>query len=407
MPVTVLLGAQWGDEGKGKIVDLLSEGMDMVIRFQGGSNAGHTVVIDGKKIVLHQIPTGILQRSCKNVIGNGCVVDPPALVEELASVISAGYSIQTDRLLISDLAHLVTPIHRWIDSQTGAKIGTTGRGIGPCYADKTMRVGIRVCDAQSSDLEERLFEQFHRAEATARANGWNSPPPPDSWLPAYRSALARILPFAGGAGELIHGLHLKGVKILLEGAQGTLLDLDHGTYPFVASSSTAIGGALTGIGVYLPFDVRLGVFKAYTTRVGNGPFPTELTDATGEELRRIGAEYGATTGRPRRCGWLDLFLMRLSCRINGFNRLVITKLDCLSSMKMIKVAVGRDDRGNPIYREFIGWKKSLDGCTNRSRFPAACREFLDFIEGELGVPLAGISIGPERRQTILKDKLWK
>ena len=406
MTTTVLLGAQWGDEGKGKIVDLLAENMDLTVRFQGGANAGHTVYSDGVKLVLHQVPSGVLHQSCFNIIGNGCVVDAPALLEEIEQLAAAGFVVNSERLMISNLAHLVTPLHRWIDVQSGNRVGTTGRGIGPCYCDKTARQGIRLLDVVHPQWEDRLKDQFDRASTEASRHGWNTPPLLSEWLPAFRAAVMQLLPFAGDTAEYIARAANNGANILLEGAQGTLLDVDHGTYPFVTSSSTSIGGALTGIGVYLPFEQRIGVFKAYTTRVGHGPFPTEQNNETGERLRSVGHEFGATTGRPRRCGWLDLPLMKKVCRINGFNRLVITKLDCLSEFETIKVAVANDDAQNPVYREFKGWLSPLTSCSLRSDLPVACREYLDFIEDELAVPLAAISTGPERRQIIVEDSLW-
>jgi adenylosuccinate synthase len=406
MTTTVVLGAQWGDEGKGKIVDLLAERMDLTVRFQGGANAGHTVYVDGRKIVLHQVPSGILHGSCFNLIANGCVVDAPALLEEIDRLATAGFAVNAERLLISNRAHLVTPLHRWVDLQSGTRVGTTGRGIGPCYADKTARLGLRLLDAQNQGWEERLHEQFERISAEARLWGWGQPPQLPEWLPGFRTAVLRLLPLAGDTAELIAKAHHEGARILLEGAQGTLLDLDHGTYPFVTSSATSIGGALTGCGVFLPLDVRLGVFKAYTTRVGNGPFPTEQNNAVGERLREVGQEYGATTGRPRRCGWLDLPMMRLACRINGFNRLVMTKLDCLSDFETIQVAESYDGAGNPVYKEFPGWMSSLTECRSRDELPAPCRAFLAAVEADLQVPIAGVSLGPDRRQIVLEASQW-
>jgi len=406
MTTTVLLGAQWGDEGKGKIVDLLAENMDLTVRFQGGANAGHTVYCEGKKLVLHQIPSGILHKSCFNLIGNGCVVDAPALIEEIAQLNEAGFAVCPERLMISNIAHLVTPLHRWQDVQSGNRVGTTGRGIGTCYVDKAARQGLRLIDVIAGGCEDQLKEQYERVSSEAIRQGWNSPPSLSEWLPAYRSALQQLIPFAGDAAEYIARAHRESARILLEGAQGTLLDIDHGTYPYVTSSATSIGGALTGIGVYLPLENRIGVFKAYTTRVGHGPFPTEQNNETGERLREVGSEFGATTGRPRRCGWLDLSLMKKVCRINGFNRLVMTKIDCLSDFETIRVAVAYDESQNPIYREFSGWRTSLSECASRNELPQACRDYLDFIENELGVPLAAVSIGPQRRQILLEAALW-
>jgi len=398
MPVTVVLGAQWGDEGKGKIVDLIAGRMDLVIRFQGGANAGHSVMLGNRKIVLHQIPSGILHLSCYNAIANGCVVDPIALVEEIGTLEAAGLAVTpAGQLMISRSAHVVTPLHRWIDGLHGAQVGTTGRGIGPAYADKVARVGIRLGDVLGPDWSERLQQHEQRIRQAA---GGEVPPAMDTWRPGFDQALERIRPFFGDTAALILETEQQGKRILLEGAQGTLLDIDHGSYPFVTSSSTSIGGALTGTGVYLPLDLRIGVFKAYCTRVGNGPFPTELTDETGETLRRIGQEFGATTGRPRRCGWLDLPLLKQACRINGFNGLILTKLDCLSTFPVIKVAVGAPDPDRREYKEFPGWNCPLDGYGAREKLPPAARGFLDFIEEQLDVPLAAISIGPGRHQIL-------
>jgi adenylosuccinate synthase len=407
MPVTIVLGAQWGDEGKGKIVDLLSEQADLVIRFQGGANAGHTIIHDGQKVVLHQLPSGILRDSCLNLIGNGCVVDPIALGEEIKAIAALGYSISPKNLRISGGAHLVTPLHRYLDKMQGGEVGTTGRGIGPAYTDKAARIGLRLTDAlvgagNAADWPTRLDRHWERFRLLMRG----LPAQIEEQCRDFYDAVQEILPMVTDTAELIHTSFLDNKRLLFEGAQGTLLDIDHGTYPFVTSSSTGIGGALTGTGVYLPFDRRIGVFKAYCTRVGNGPFPTEAADETGEELRRVGGEFGATTGRPRRCGWLDLPLLKKSCRINGFNRLVMTKLDCLSTFAEIRVAVGRNGHDEPEYRTFPGWRVSLDGCRCRANLPAEAGRYLDFIEEQMGIPLAAVSVGPERERILREETLW-
>ncbi|MEW6712222.1 MAG: adenylosuccinate synthetase, partial [Candidatus Riflebacteria bacterium] len=259
----LLLGAQWGDEGKGKIVDLFAEKMDLVVRFQGGANAGHTVYSNGRKVVLHQIPSGIMHESCFNIIGNGCVVDPIALSQEIAELEQAGFPVNPDRLMISGKAHLLSPLHRWIDGQSGGAIGTTGRGIGPCYLDKVARQGIRIEDFFAPDFQNRLRQQFDRAVRLSKSEGWNTPPLLEEWYPAFCEAMKQVERMIGDSAEYIFKTSKQGGRIMMEGAQGTLLDLDHGTYPFVTSSSTSIGGAFTGTGVYLPFDIRLGIFKAY------------------------------------------------------------------------------------------------------------------------------------------------
>ncbi len=403
----MILGAQWGDEGKGKIVDLLAGRMDLVARFQGGANAGHSVVVDGRRVVLHQLPSGVLHRHCRNLIGPGCVTDPIALRREIDELRPVAGELGPDRLLIAPGVHLVTPLHRWFDAQQGEAIGTTGRGIGPCYTDKVARAGLRLGDLLTSDPRPRLQEHQERFTALARAFRLPAPPPAlEQWQPAFCEALAALRPLVGDVVDAIREVDRRGGRLLLEGAQGTLLDLDHGTYPFVTSSSTTVGGALSGIGCWVDLDRRVGVAKAYATRVGHGPFPTELTDELGERLRQRGHEYGATTGRPRRCGWLDLPLLQRACVINGFNRLVITKLDVLTGLPTIRVATAVDPHGQPIYAELPGWSEPLTGCTHRNHLPTACQAFLAFLEERLEVPVAAISIGPDRRETIVEDMLW-
>lgn len=406
MAVAAVLGAQWGDEGKGKIVDLLAQDMSLVIRFQGGANAGHTVYLAGQKVVLHQIPSGILHECCLNIIGNGCVVDAPALIAEMQQLDNAGFSIDSTRLMISDRAHLVTPLHRWLDTRSGVDIGTTGRGIGPCYEDKFARRGIRLLDFRNSEWDQVLHNHHERIRIMADSCGFGLPPEPSQWIPRFNESIQQISSLSGDTAQIIESMHKRGKPVLLEGAQGTMLDIDHGTYPYVTSSSCSIGGAFTGTGVFLPLDFRIGIFKAYATRVGSGPFTTEQDNEIGKHLRETGQEYGATTGRDRRCGWLDIPLLKLSCRINGFNRMVITKLDCLSEFEVIRAAISTDKQGNPVYKDFEGWNCSLSTCMSRTDLPEKCQLYLDFIESEIDVPLAAISIGPERHQIILEKSLW-
>ncbi len=402
----MILGAQWGDEGKGKIVDLLAARMDAVARFQGGANAGHSVVVDGRTVVLHQLPSGVLHPHCRNLIGPGCVTDPAALLREIDDLRPVVGDLGPTRLLVSANVHLVTPLHRWFDVMQGEAIGTTGRGIGPCYTDKVARAGLRLGDLLGSDPGPRLQEHQERFEALARAFRLPPPPAPERWQPAFREAVAALRPVAGDVAGAIREVDQRGGHLLLEGAQGTMLDLDHGTYPYVTSSSTTVGGALSGIGCWVELDRRIGVAKAYATRVGNGPFPTELTDALGEEQRRRGREYGATTGRPRRCGWLDLPLLRQACLVNGFNRLVLTKLDVLTGLPTVRVATATDADGRPIYTDLPGWTDPLAGLTRRDQLPAACRAFLAFVEERLELPLAAVSVGPDRQETIVEETLW-
>ena len=400
------MGAQWGDEGKGKVVDALASRMDMVVRFQGGANAGHTIVIEGRKYVLHLLPSGILSPGKVNVIGNGCVLDLEQMAEEIREVRAQDFEVTPETLAISDKAHVVTPTHRHADRLLAGWIGTTGRGIGPCYTDKIRRHGIRT-----GAVLDGSFAQRFSAQAAAWQRDVDAPdnaPFPDAETDLLRmdEALAEVAPFITDTREVIHEAAQAGREILFEGAQGMLLDVDHGTYPFVTSSNTTIGGAYSGTGVWLDFLSRIGVVKAYTTRVGEGPFPTELEGTAGEPLQRQGNEFGATTGRPRRCGWLDLPLLRDACITNGYNALVLTKLDVLTGFEKIPVAVGRDSSGAPVYEERPGWEQSLDGATGDDDLPPACLDYITFIEDALGVPVALVSYGPDRAQTITRRSLW-
>ncbi len=406
MSTCIVLGSQWGDEGKGKMVDLLAAGAAVVVRFQGGANAGHTIWHGDRKVVLHQVPSGILTPGCLNLVGNGCVVDPVLIHLEFDDLRVAGVEPTPERLGISTLAHLITPIHKRLDAIGGGRIGTTGRGIGYCYADKALRIGVRLQAILDGDLQQRceILLQHH--------SPWLESHDPGSvqqlavQLPSFYEACERLSPLLRDIRPELQAALQAGRNVLYEGAQGALLDLDQGSYPFVTSSSTALGGALTGTGVYTPFHERIAVLKAYTTRVGNGPFPTELHDTTGEQLRANGREFGATTGRPRRCGWLDLSLLREAFRASGYTGIALTKLDCLTGLPEVRVATGRDALGEPVYRSFPGWSEDISAARGLSDLPPPARAYVHFVAEQLGTPLALLSTGPDRDQTILLESPW-
>lgn len=405
MPCTIVMGSQWGDEGKGKVVDILAGKMDMVVRFQGGANAGHTIVSEGQEYILHLIPSGIISGGNLNVIGNGCVVDPEIFAKEIESLKRSGIQVTPENLMISTQAHIVTPMHKHMDKIAHAKIGTTGRGIGPCYVDKINRTGLRAGDLLSSAYADIFREQadYYR---NLSEKVYNQPfIDMDIALKAFENGMNTMKPFIGDTIPVIADYCAKGRNILYEGAQGTFLDIDHGTYPFVTSSNTTIGGAYSGGGVYVTFDKIIGIVKAYTTRVGEGPFPTEQTNEIGGQLRDQGHEYGATTGRPRRCGWLDLQQLRRSFMINGFNTIVLTKLDCLSVFDTIKVALEYTDASDIKYKEFQGWQQDISHITDYNALPNRCREYIEFIEEWLSVPIGIISTGPDRRSVIVREKI--
>jgi len=402
----IVMGAQWGDEGKGKVVDALADRMDLIVRFQGGANAGHTIVFEGNRYVLHLLPSGILSPGKLNVIGNGCVVDLEQLAEEIREVRAWGFEVTPETLAISDKAHVVTPAHRHADRLQAGWIGTTGRGIGQCYTDKIRRHGIRTGTILDGTFAERFEAQAAAWRDVVDATADDPFTDPGTDLQRMEESLALLSPFLKNTAEMIYGASRTGKEILFEGAQGMLLDVDHGTYPFVTSSNTTIGGAYTGSGVWLDFKNRIGVLKAYTTRVGTGPFPTEQENEAGETLQRQGHEHGATTGRPRRCGWLDLPLVREACITNGYNALVLTKLDVLTGMETIPVATGRGPDGAPIYEDRPGWEDPLDGAQSDADLPQACRDYISFIEEFLDVPVALASYGPDRTQTITRRSLW-
>jgi adenylosuccinate synthase len=425
VPNIIVVGAQWGDEGKGKIIDVLTPYADVVVRFQGGNNAGHTVVVGRDKFVLHSIPSGILHRGCRCVIGCGVVVDPAALIQEMESLVRRGVALDGN-LFISKNAHLVMPYHPALDLASEAKlgkrrIGTTGKGVGPAYIDKAARVGIRMADLLDEPLfreklqvnlqqKNRLLREFYDAQTFTveeilapylRYGGWLAP---------YITDTALLL------NRLIDG----GASVLFEGAQGTMLDLDHGTYPFITSSSTTAGGACTGTGVP-PTKIHgvLGVSKAYTTRVGGGPFPTELHDSTGELIRERGQEYGATTGRPRRCGWFDAVVLRYAVRVNGLGTIALTKLDVLDQCETVKICAGYRYRGEllsespeeervwheaqPVYEEMSGWQCSTAGIRHYDELPAKARQYVERLSELVGCGFSLISTGAVRDETIVVD----
>ena len=421
----VIVGAQWGDEGKGKIVDVLSENFSVVVRYAGGHNAGHTVIINGKKFILQLIPCGILRQGCRSVIGNGVVLDPMAFLKEVAALREAGVNVDGS-LFVSNRAHVILPYHRMIElaaenAPGRVKIGTTSRGIGPAYEDKMGRRGLRVADLLDLPLLKTHIENACREKNMIAHALFNSEPlDPDKMFQEYAEAAARIAPFVCDTALLLNQSLERGDSIIFEGAQGTMLDIDLGTYPFVTSSSATSGGAVIGSGVApTAIDSVIGISKAYCTRVGSGPFPTEIRDALGEQLRARGKEYGAVTGRPRRCGWLDLPLLRYAVMINGISWLVITKLDVLDEQAEIPVCVaykinGKEtaeipaqasgyDRIEGVFRKLPGWRTSTEGITRMEKLPPAAREYLAFLEKESGAKIGMVSTGPDRDQTILSD----
>ena len=418
MPVDILVGTQWGDEGKGKLIDVLTSDVDMVVRFQGGNNAGHTVEIGSERYVLHLVPSGIFRPGVRCVIGNGLVVDPVALVEEIEGIRARG--ITADNLELSDRAQLIFVYHKRADAlnEKGAtrKIGTTGRGIGPAYCDKSRRSGIRVCDLCKPEILSAKFRaeaaRYNKIFADAGAEEIDI----EKELALVLEAAAKLAPLVRNTAYTIAEAVKEGKKILCEGAQGGLLDVDHGTYPFVTSSNTISGGACTGAGIP-PTAVRnvYGVIKAYTTRVGEGPFPTELFDADGELLRARGREFGATTGRPRRCGWFDAVASRYSCMLSGVNKLVVTKLDVLDAFDEIAVCTAYEIDGvrttefpaavedlekvKPVYEMMPGWKTELDAVTSPDQLPENARKYLARMAELIGAEIDIISVGPRRDQT--------
>ncbi|MEU0935314.1 MULTISPECIES: adenylosuccinate synthase [unclassified Embleya] len=428
MPALVLVGAQWGDEGKGKATDLLGGSVDYVVRYQGGNNAGHTVVIGDQKYALHLLPSGILTPECTPVIGNGVVVDPGVLLHEISTLVERG--IDTSKLIISGNAHLITPYHRTLDKVTERflgkrRIGTTGRGIGPAYADKINRVGIRVQDlfdvgiltqkveSALSDKNQMLVKMYNRRELRV-----------EEVVEEYLGYAEQLKPYVADTTLVLNQALDQGKVVLLEGGQGTLLDVDHGTYPFVTSSNPTAGGACAGSGIG-PTKITgvIGILKAYTTRVGAGPFPTELFDEDGEALRRIGHERGVTTGRDRRCGWFDAVIARYATRVNGLTDFFLTKLDVLTGWEEIPVCVAYDIDGvrhdelpmsqtdfhhaKPIYEKLPGWTEDITGAQTFDDLPKNAQAYVRALEDMSGAPISAIGVGPGRTQTIEINSLLR
>src|SRR5687768_8809924 len=414
----VVVGAQWGDEGKGKLVDVIAERADWVVRYQGGANAGHTVHIGDKSFVLHQVPSGILQPGVRCAIGNGVVLDVETLFGEIDELVSDGIDVE-GRLYVSDRAHLVLPYHKLVDGQSSAskEIGTTGRGIGPAYEDKYGRRGIRVLDVRNPERLRKLVERgVAHANMQLTAAGGSSTTV-EATMDVLERFKPRLLAIADDVGLKIHRAISSGAAVLLEGAQGSLLDIDHGTYPYVTSSSTTSGGAATGVGIApSELDSVIGVVKAYTTRVGNGPLPTELEEPLATEVRTLGNEFGATTGRPRRCGWFDGVVVRYAARINGLTDLAVTKLDVLDTLERIGLCTGYEadgemydefpgdlsvlDRAVPRYEWYPGWRSSTGEARKLSELPTEARRYLDRIEALVETPITYVSVGTRRDQII-------
>ncbi|MGA9624563.1 MAG: adenylosuccinate synthase [Bryobacteraceae bacterium] len=414
----IILGSQWGDEGKGKIVDLFSARFDIVARYQGGHNAGHTVVVGNKKFVLKLIPSGILHAGKKAVIGNGLVIDPAALLAEIDALESAGVEVRGN-LFISNRAHVLFPVHRMME-KLSASIGTTSRGIGPCYEDKMGRRGIRIAGLLDPVVFRAQYDSVMEEKvAIAKALGIYEVLDLRRIRDEYETFAERIRPMVRDTAMLLNQAIRDGKTVLFEGAQGTMLDIDHGTYPFVTSSSASAGGACTGTGV-APTRISgvIGVSKAYITRVGGGPFPTEALDATGEMIRKRGNEFGAVTGRPRRCGWFDVPLLRYTAAINGFDSLVITKLDVLDELESIPVCTGyrlgtreiaempptvaEIEKLEPVYERVPGWNTATFGISSYDDLPGKAKDYVAFLESRTGVEVGCISTGPERNQTIVR-----
>jgi len=426
---TVIIGTQWGDEGKGKIVDLLAEYADYVVRFQGGNNAGHTMVVEGEQFISHLIPSGILQgKIC--VIGNGLVVDPEVLLEEIDYLSNKGINISPEKLKISEKAHLIMPYHKQIDlareSAAGKdkKIGTTGRGIGPCYEDKAFRCGIRFVDLLDiNSFEEKVYSVCKEKNFYLTKFFAQDPVDPDTIIKTYKSYQKRLAPFVTDISVYINNGIKAGRQILFEGAQGTHLDIDHGTYPYVTSSNTVAGNACSGAGVG-PKQLNniVGIVKAYTTRVGKGPFPTELFDEIGDKIQETGAEFGATTGRKRRCGWLDTVIVRNSVRLNSLTGLVVTKLDVLGGLDTLNICNAYEYNGTqidefpadltvlgkcrPIYETLPGWQEDISKIRKYDDLPQNTKNYLNRIEELTGTKIDIISIGPGRKETIVLNNIF-
>ncbi len=424
MANVIIIGTQWGDEGKGKIVDLLTDRADYVVRFQGGNNAGHTLVVDGKRFIFHLIPSGILHPGKKCMIGNGVVLDPAVLIEEMDRLAAAGIEITPDKLMISLYTHIIMPYHRALDLAREKRkgktaIGTTGRGIGPCYEDKVGRGGIRVHDLLDRDaFTRKLAGSIEEKNFLLERLYGEKPLDLAAITEEYLAYGERLRPYTGNVSEVLQAADAAGRNLLFEGAQGTHLDIDHGTYPYVTSSNTVAGNACCGAGIG-PTRIGkvVGIVKAYTTRVGGGPFPSELLDETGELIRKVGGEFGSTTGRPRRCGWLDMAVVKSSVRLNGLAGLAITKLDVLSGIPKLKVSISYNCRGKridsvpaeldaleacePVLVELPGWEEDIGKMRSWDQLPQNTRNYLKAIEEYAGVPIYMVSVGAGRSETII------
>lgn len=427
MSAVVVIGTQWGDEGKGKIVDYLAEKADVVVRYQGGNNAGHTVVVNGNEFKLQLLPSGILYPNKSCVIGNGVVVDPAVLIAEIERMVEKG--IDPSGLRISNRAHVIMPYHRLLDAveeeyRGDFKIGTTKRGIGPCYMDKNARSGIRMVDLMdeeefSAKLERNLEAKNHLLSAVYQEEGFDF----EAVKAEYLGYAEKLRPYVVDTSEAINRAIDSGKKVLFEGAQATLLDLDHGTYPYVTSSHPIAGGACIGAGIG-PSKISkvIGVVKAYTTRVGEGPFPTELLDATGDEIRELGREFGTVTGRPRRCGWLDACVVRYAGNLSGIDYMAITRLDILDKLKTLKIGIGYKYKGQilkefpaslkvlsevePVYEEFEGWQTDISGVRNYADLPANARRYVERLSEVAGINIGIVSVGPGRDQTMILHEMF-
>ena len=427
MPGIAVFGAQWGDEGKGRFVDFLASKADVVMRYQGGNNAGHTIIVDGVTYKLHLIPGGVLHDSKPCIIGNGVVIDPESLIEEIDTLEKQGAAL--DNLMISDRAHMVMPYHKLFDGlsedEAGeAMIGTTKRGIGPCYTDKAARCGLRMCDLFSESFGEKLSAILEKKNELLTKIYGKQPLDVDEILTQFMGYKEKLKPYICDASAICYDYYKQGKRLLFEGAQGMLLDIDFGTYPYVTSSHPTSGGVSIGTGLP-PAAITevVGVVKAYTTRVGKGPFVTELLDETGDFIRERGHEYGTTTGRPRRCGWLDLVIVGFAARIGGITSIALSRMDTLGELDKVKVCVGYeidgvvtknypaslDDiaRAKPVYKEFDGWSGDISHIREYSDLPQSAREYIEFIEKETGVSVGMIGVGPERTECVLRHNYFE